>query len=60
MEREIQKIEKQKRMAIAILPAMVVLLTISYSYINNFPAIPFLCGLFAGLLLNLCMYILFD
>jgi len=60
MEREIQKIEKQKRTAIAILPAMVVLLTISYAYLNNFPAIPFLCGLFAGLLLNLHILILFS
>jgi F0F1-type ATP synthase assembly protein I len=60
MEGEIQKIKIQRRVAIATLPAMLVLLVIAHAYINNMPLIPLLYGLFIGLLLNLCIYILFD
>jgi F0F1-type ATP synthase assembly protein I len=60
MEREIQKIEAQKKVAIATLPLMVVLLTVAYSYIHNIQLVPFLLGLSAGLLLNLFIHILLD
>lgn len=60
MERELQKIETQKRVAIATLPLMVVLLIISYAYLHNVPAVPFLLGLSAGLNLNLYIHILLD
>ncbi len=60
MERELQKIEREKRIAVAILPAMVVLLALAYAYINSLPLIPFLVGIFVGLLFDLFLVILFD
>jgi len=58
--KDIQKIEKERRMAVATLPAMVVLLTLAYTYINNLSLIPFLVGIFVGLLFDLFLVILFD